>query len=216
VDVRIVAATNRDLEDDVRSGRFRSDLFYRLRVAELRIPPLRERRDDILPLARHFLDRNTARYKKVVRFSPATEKILQAYQWPGNVRELENLIQGLVISSEKETIEPCDLPGAMLGEPAITCHETALQAVAKEASCNADHSGPAIDFYRVLGGEGRSLKEMVSDIECAILRDAIQAYGSVSEAAKQLRVDRSTLFRKLRCCRREPRPTTRALPAPAD
>jgi PAS domain S-box-containing protein len=207
VDVRIVAATNRDLEEDVRSGRFRSDLFYRLRVAVLHIPPLRERRDDILPLAQHFLDRNAARYKKVVHFSPTTEQILQDYHWPGNVRELENLIQSLVISNDTETIEPCDLPGALLGQQATKGREADLEAVAKAIASVADRSVSAINLYQMLGEGGGSLKEIVTKIECAILRDAIQTHRSISEVAKHLKIDRSTLFRKLRCCHCEPRPS---------
>ena len=203
VDVRIVAATHRNLEADVRSGRFRSDLFYRLRVAELRIPPLRERRDDILPLARHFLDRNSARYKKRVKFSPATEQILQAYQWPGNVRELENLIQGLVIGNDTGTIEPCDLPSPMGGQLATTCREGTPGVLARMVPSDGNCPGAAINLYRELGKGGRSLKEIVADIECAILKDAIQAHGSIGETARQLKIDRSTLFRKLRSDRLE-------------
>ena len=202
VDVRIVAATNRDLVEEERQGRFRSDLFYRLRVAVLTVPPLRDRRDDILPLARHFLDRYTTRYKKDVNLSRATEAVLQAYRWPGNVRELENLIQSLVISNETEVIEPCDLPSAMVGQLASTCHEAALEAVAKIGPCG-DRPEGATNLYQALGGGQRALKEIVADIECAILRDALQAHGSISEVAKRLKVDRSTLFRKLRR-RREP------------
>ena len=87
VDVRVIAATNRSLEDDVREGRFREDLFYRLNVFALEVPPLRERRDDILPLAAHFLKDEKR------RLAPATERVLMAYDWPGNVRELRNAME---------------------------------------------------------------------------------------------------------------------------
>ena len=203
VDVRIVAATNRNLEEDVRAGRFRSDLYYRLRVAVLTIPPLRERREDILPLARHFLERCNIRYKKDVQLSRVTEEVLNEYRWPGNVRELENLVQSLVISSETDLIEPCDLPSAMVGNLANTCREAALEVLARGPACDGGQTVTAANLYRALCGGEKSLKQIVEDFECAILRDALAVHGSVSEVARHLGVDRSTLFRKLRRGRKE-------------
>ncbi len=196
VDVRIVAATNRDLESEVRQGRFRSDLFYRLRVAVVTIPPLRDRPEDIRPLTRHFLERFNIRYKKCIRLSPTTEQILQDYRWPGNVRELENLIQSLVVSSESDTIEPRHLPSAMLDTLCGASRQAALGVAEKIGA--GELSGRSCNLYQALGGEARSLKEMVAEIEAAILEDALQTCGSVSEVARRLKVDRSTLFRKLR------------------
>jgi PAS domain S-box-containing protein len=201
VDVRIVAATHRDLEQDVRSGRFRSDLFYRLRVAVLHIPPLRERREDIFPLARHFLERNNARYKKTVRLSPETEQIWLAHPWPGNVRELENLIQGLVIGNDTGIIRPCDLPGSMAGQSAHLRHEEAPGVPAGMVPSGRNGPDVGVNLYQMLGKGGRSLKEIITDVECAILKEAIQTHGSIGETARRLKVDRSTLFRKLRCAR---------------
>jgi DNA-binding NtrC family response regulator len=98
VDVRVVAATNRDLEDDVRTGRFRTDLFYRLNVVPLRMPALRERREDIPALATHFLGVYASRLGKPLRgFAPATMRRLVAYGWPGNVRELQNVVERLCV-----------------------------------------------------------------------------------------------------------------------
>jgi formate hydrogenlyase transcriptional activator len=100
VDVRVVAATNRDLEDDVRTGRFRTDLFYRLNVVPLRMPALRERREDIPALATHFLSLYARRLGKPLRgFAPATMRRLEAYGWPGNVRELQNVVERLCVLS---------------------------------------------------------------------------------------------------------------------
>ena len=203
VDVRIVAATNRNLEEDVQAGRFRSDLYYRLRVAVLTIPPLRERREDIPPLARCFLDRYNIRYKKDVQLSRATEEVFNGYRWPGNVRELENLVQSLVISSEADLVEPCDLPSAMVGNLANTCRGATLEALAKVPACDGGQTEAALNLYRVLCGGEKSLKQIVEDFECAILRDALAVHGSVSEVARHLGVDRSTLFRKLRRGRKE-------------
>src|SRR6185369_10900544 len=94
VDVRLIAATNRDLADDVRSGRFRSDLFYRLNVFPIRLPPLRERREDIPLLVSHFATKHGTRFKRPIsRIDRRTMSALEAYEWPGNVRELENAIE---------------------------------------------------------------------------------------------------------------------------
>ncbi len=107
VDVRIVAATNKELGDEVERGRFRLDLYHRLDVFHIRVPPLRDRREDILPLAAHFLARFATRMRKpVVRFSPETERLLAAYDYPGNVRELRNVIERAVILSSGEVIDP--------------------------------------------------------------------------------------------------------------
>ena len=105
VDVRVVAATNRDLRIEVKEGRFRQDLYFRLNVVNLRIPPLRERLDDILPLARFFLNRYAVDFKKRVSgFSPEAIEKIRRYSWPGNVRELQNSIERAVLLSDEETV----------------------------------------------------------------------------------------------------------------
>jgi len=110
VDVRFIAATNRNLEEAVKQGTFRRDLYYRLQVAVVQIPPLRERKDDILPLLQHFLSIFNVKYRKNLVLTPEVESLLHNYHWPGNVRELENLIHGLVIVLQKEWVETGDLP----------------------------------------------------------------------------------------------------------
>jgi formate hydrogenlyase transcriptional activator len=98
VDLRVIAATNRDLDEDVRTGRFRADLFYRINVVPLRMPPLRERREDIPTLATHFLTLYAGRLRKPLQgFTPATMRRLEAYDWPGNVRELQNVVERLCV-----------------------------------------------------------------------------------------------------------------------
>jgi two-component system, NtrC family, response regulator AtoC len=104
---RILAASNKNLEDEVKNGRFREDLFYRLNVAELNIPPLRERREDILPLASHFI---TEFAKGRARFSDTVAACLQQYSWPGNVRELRNAMERAVLLARSELILPTHLP----------------------------------------------------------------------------------------------------------
>ncbi|PYN13135.1 MAG: Fis family transcriptional regulator [Candidatus Rokuibacteriota bacterium] len=110
VDVRVVAATNRDLEQMIREGGFREDLFYRLNVIPVELPPLRERREDIPRLAEHFLGRFAQRQGRALRLSPAAMERLLRYPWPGNVRELENVMERTAILAQVETIEPDDLP----------------------------------------------------------------------------------------------------------
>lgn len=117
VDVRIIAATNRNLEEEVRAGRFRSDLYYRLNVFPIVLPPLRKRPDDILPLAHFFVDRyNKNSGRKVTGFSPGVIRELQAYPWPGNVRELEHLIERSVLLNEDVVVREIHLPKPELAE----------------------------------------------------------------------------------------------------
>jgi two-component system, NtrC family, response regulator AtoC len=111
VDVRIVAATNRSLTDEVAAGRFRPDLFYRLRVVPITLPPLRERSGDILPLAKHFLEHFNREFGKHVReFALDAGAMLLAYDWPGNVRELRNVIERAVLLADSDTIGAAELP----------------------------------------------------------------------------------------------------------
>jgi len=119
VDVRVVAATNRDLKELVRGGGFRKDLFYRLNLIFIHIPPLRERREDIIPLARHFLRVANQMFKKTIReFSPEAERLLAEYSWPGNVRELRNGIERIAILENDDVILPHHLTPEIQGEKA--------------------------------------------------------------------------------------------------
>jgi two-component system, NtrC family, response regulator AtoC len=111
IDVRIIAATHRDLSAEMQAGRFREDLFYRINVLPMAIPPLRERREDIPLLVEHFITRNNARFGTNIRaLSPETRRLLHEYGWPGNVRELENTIERAMVLAEKDSIESDDLP----------------------------------------------------------------------------------------------------------
>jgi transcriptional regulator with PAS, ATPase and Fis domain len=109
VDVRVVAATNRDLEEEVKTGKFREDLFYRLQVMPIPLPPLRERRGDVPLLARYYIDRFNREFKKRVKgLSPAATTLLEQYQWPGNVRELRNAIERAMLLIDRDRLEPED------------------------------------------------------------------------------------------------------------
>ena len=123
-DVRIVAATNRDLEDSIRRGAFRADLYYRLNVVSLLLPPLRERREDIEPLANHFVRKHSRKLKKwVTGISPQALALLRGYDWPGNVRELENSIERALVLGGTDSIQPEDLPESVIesgGSPAVS------------------------------------------------------------------------------------------------
>jgi PAS domain S-box-containing protein len=199
VDVRIIAATNRNLEEEVEKGRFRSDLFYRLRVAVLHIPPLRERIEDILPLADLFLQRYATQYNKKVRFGSGMEEILLGYRWPGNVRELENLIQGLVVTSERGCIDVSDLPRNMVGH--LPCRPAPVGSLGKaEGERIREQVFP--DLFEILENKEITFKEIVGDIESEILRTALDMYGSIAEVSKRFQIDRSTIFRKIRRERR--------------
>ena len=112
--VRVIAATNRDLAIMVKEKSFREDLFYRINVVQIQLPPLRDRPEDVLPLAEHFLKR--AEKERGLKFSTASKKALQGWSWPGNVRELENVVSRAVVCAAAESIEPGDLPPEILGQ----------------------------------------------------------------------------------------------------
>ena len=171
VDLRIIAATNRPLEMRVKEGLFREDLFYRLNVIPIHIPPLRERRDDVMPLARHFVvDANTRFHKSIKGFTPEAERLMLGYQWPGNVRELRNLIERLVILGSSDLIEPPHLP--------VQFATQVRQPVVTEPS----------------GDEPKTLAE----IERAYIAQIMQRVESnKSKAAKVLGISRQTLRKKL-------------------
>ena len=146
VDVRILAATNRDLWEEVKAGRFREDLFYRLNVISVVSPPLRERPDDILPLARHFLERYSLQYHKPVRrFTPGAERRMRAYEWPGNVRELQNRILSAVVICSGEEIGEAELRLG-ISRPESVC--------SPRGSAPAEIAPPAVEEIR--GGDQAS------------------------------------------------------------
>jgi transcriptional regulator with PAS, ATPase and Fis domain len=196
VDVRVVSATNRDLEEEVGEGRFRSDLFYRLRVAVLTLPPLRERQADILPLANHFLERYARRYNKRLSFEAAATAVFSQYQWPGNIRELENLIQSLVITNQNGKILLADLPSNMVGRLSDSCRNLTPPEPTEALATVPELCFPQLPHELEEGN--RSLKAIMGDIERQILTYALKKHGSHAKVARRFKIDRSTLFRKLR------------------
>ncbi len=205
VDVRIISATNRDLIADVKAGRFREDLFYRLHVYPISIPPLRQRSEDIPELARHFLARLSAEEGKRVRaIEPEARRLLMAYRWPGNVRQLENAIFRAVVLTDGERVGVHEFPqiAAQVGPDAIAEQPMnepapAIAAAWPEAHERIDHAAgtPAASLRLTdAQGEVRPLEE----IEREAIRFAIAHYREqMSEVARRLKIGRSTLYRKL-------------------
>jgi DNA-binding NtrC family response regulator len=210
VDVRIVSATNRRLLDRVKAGHFREDLFYRLHVLPLTIPPLRMRREDIPHLLRHFLARFCAEENRTIAgVSGEAMARLSQLDWPGNIRQLENVVYRAVVMSESDQLGLADFPqihaqSAALGEPRdhhavpLTIepafHATAPAMVAGNEIPIAPVSPPGSLAMLTGGGEMRPLEEM----EAEIIRFAISHYrGQMSEVARRLKIGRSTLYRKL-------------------
>jgi DNA-binding NtrC family response regulator len=176
IDVRILAATHRDLYADTQEGRFRLDLFYRLAVFEVAIPPLRDRPEDVLVLARHFLGDLARQYEQDgMALSPAAAELLASHGWPGNVRELRNALERAVVAAGNGTIERHHLPPRIRdGEPA-----TPLGASPTEDTPNAITP--------------------IEDVERKAIVDAIDATdGNVSEVIRRLGIPRTTLYRKLK------------------
>ena len=169
-DVRVIAATNRDLDRALREGRFREDLYYRLNVIQLQLPPLRGRQEDILPLAEHFLLRSARRSGKAVHgWKEPAKKLLLGYHWPGNVRELENAVERAVALAESDLIGVEDLPRAL------------QERKGQDLLSSAVAQGFTLDQLE------REYIERVLDVEG----------GNKTRAAQRLGLDRKTLYRKL-------------------
>ncbi|HEY3778998.1 MAG TPA: sigma-54 dependent transcriptional regulator [Rhizomicrobium sp.] len=202
VDVRIISATNRDLAERTREGNFREDLYYRLNVFPIRVPPLRERRDDIDELARHFITRFAAEENKpIAGLSPEARALLEKFDWPGNVRQLENTIFRAVVLCDSATLEICDFPqiAAAAGveiRPRVTQAAPAAIHLPPAAAAVLPDGLPRFAIPTTNdSGHMRRLEE----IESAVIRMAIDHYdGHMSEIARRLGIGRSTLYRKLK------------------
>jgi two-component system response regulator HydG len=167
--VRIIAATNKDLEEEVRKGRFREDLYYRINVVPITIRPLRERREDIPLLAGHFLKIYSEKNRKVIRgFEPGVMDAFIHYSWPGNVREIENIVERTVIMSRGDTIRLADLPPAIAGfqqEGGRRPSPTSLRDVEREAIEKALHQtgGNRTRAAAILGITRRTLQNKIKE-----------------------------------------------------
>jgi len=173
IEVRVIAATNKNIDEMVIAKNFRKDLYYRLNVVPIHISPLRERRDDILPLIFHFLGKFNKIYRKEKVLSPEAREAFFKYDFPGNIRELANIIERLVVITDKEQIEARDLPSVIIGNV------------------------PKVSEHSFLN-EGIPLRDSLEKCENLIIKRAIKKYGSQREAAKILGVDQATISRKIR------------------
>jgi transcriptional regulator with GAF, ATPase, and Fis domain len=179
VDVRVIAATNKDLAEEVKAGRFREDLFYRLQVVPVTLPALREREGDVELLARHFLKRHADDLSRPeLNFSDDALRALSSYSWPGNIRELENLVERVAILSDGDEIQSDQLPDFMHHAP----------------RASITHSS---DF--VLPTFGVDFNALVDDYENKLITTALsQTGGNKKAAAKLLGLNRTTLVEKIK------------------
>lgn len=169
LDFRLIVATNRDLEKEVSDGIFRSDLFYRLNVIRMQIPPLRERKEDIFPMAYQFLNRFNKEYGKDLNFSPKFLNFLERYQWPGNVRQLENLMERMVITVQDPIIDVSALP--------------------------AEFASDAVQATTLAGGT--TLAQQMDAYEEQIIRRTYEHCGTTVALAKALGISQATAVRKI-------------------
>ncbi|MFT9258416.1 MAG: nitrogen regulation protein NR(I) [Acetobacter sp.] len=198
-DVRIIAATHRDLRQSIQQGTFREDLYYRLNVVPLRLPPLRERREDIPLLARHFLNQCRDEGGSQRQFDDEAMARLQAWRWPGNVRELENLIRRIVALHSQDTITP-ELIDAELAEPWAV--EPRVET-AESGEPLADALSRHIARYLAAGREGMPMVDLHARIVAEVERPLIQmtlmeTKGNQIKAAAMLGLNRNTLRKKIR------------------
>jgi transcriptional regulator with GAF, ATPase, and Fis domain len=175
VDVRLVAATNKNLEEEVRAGRFRDDLFYRLNVISVKVPPLRERKEDIPNLALYFLKKYCSKTGSKLTLPEETLQYLMQYDWPGNVRELENIIERAVILSPGPTIDSEDLNLNL--EEMLKVEKVDLEMVSSTGSVRSE----------IQERDMRSLREIL-----------LKTGGNISEAARLMGIGRTTLFYRLK------------------
>jgi sigma-54 specific flagellar transcriptional regulator A len=212
--VRIIAATHRDLDAAIIAGRFREDLYYRLNVFPLQMPPLRERLDDLPVLIEHLVQRQSHSAGRAIQFDQSAMNCLARNRWPGNVRELSNLLERLAILFPAQSITAADLPdryrssaGVWLGsEVRIDARsepsEEAVQAHQPDAEPVQERESDAV-VYEMMDAElprgGIDLKDHMSAIEIGLIRKALEeADGTVAGAARLLRIRRTTLVEKLR------------------
>jgi len=180
VDVRIVVATNQDLREAIRTKRFREDLFYRLHIVPIHLPPLRERPEDIIALCKYFLSEYARKYSRdFLAISPEAQRLLLVYRWPGNVRELRHVIERICIMHNAGTLQAEHLPKELTGGD----REAEAQLFA---------------FDVPIPAEGLRLEEIVDQFTIRLIRKAVQvADGNISQAAKLLGIPRGTLRYKL-------------------
>lgn len=170
VDVRIVSATNADLEDRVKRKQFRNDLFWRINTMSFEIPALRKRREDILPLLMYFLKKNNEKYEKNIDFSPDAVAVLIAYDWPGNTRQLKNIVERTVLLMQaNDVVQPLDLPEFIIEDMDIEENKT----------------------YR------ESLDNILDSVNRILVREAYKRHENIKKVAEELQISNSRAYRQV-------------------
>ena len=184
VDVRVIAATNKDLTQEIQANRFRADLYYRLNVIPIRVPALRDRRDDIPALCKHYFELFSKKFaRKMKRLSPTSLEALGRYRWPGNVRELKNIVERLSIMTRSDVIDVEDLPVEVRGS----------------ASLDSVDSGAITFLHLDEAGEGAKLKEAKNNFEREYIIEKLKENDwNVSKTAQSLGIERTHLHRKMK------------------
>lgn len=193
LNARIIAATNKNLEQAIEKGEFRRDLYYRLNVVTITVPPLRNRRDDIIPLAMLFLQEFNGKFQKARFFFPKTLDAFRNYGWPGNIREMRNVIERMVIISNDDCLYP-----QLFKEQLSNLVESGVSESIALFDENSDANGD-VSFAGLFNndpGDGRSLRELLDDCESAIIQKALERFPNLHAAAQSLAIDISTLVRK--------------------
>ena len=190
IDFRLITATNADLNELVKEKKFRQDLYFRLNVVPVKIPALRERPYDIIPLAVYFLKYYCSEYNKNKQFSKKVFDSLIAYDWPGNVRELKNFVERMVVMSLTSVIELTDVPKGILEDFSIKENDTAF------ISEDMDYETGKNDTNYLFDIENNSYKELMAIYEEELIKHALFKYKSTYKAAKILGINQSTVFRK--------------------
>jgi Nif-specific regulatory protein len=194
VDVRVVAATSKDLKQEIQKGRFREDLYYRLNVIPIHLPPLRERRDDIPLLVHYFMDKyNKLNDKKVSRISQKVLDLLIEYPWPGNVRELENCIERGIVMSPGNVLSADFLP-----EEIVSLNHRRTAKLRNHSENDSDIRRAALSFCETIPDLSQARETIHSAIEETIIRKALAQKISKRKAAEQLHMSRMTLRKKMR------------------
>lgn len=194
-DVRLVAATHRDLDSNIQDGRFREDLYYRLNVFPIELPSLRERADDVPLLIHEFIQRMEKMGRGTVRLTPGAVGSLSAYPWPGNVRELANLMERLAIMFPKGLVDVRDLPSKFQMEGVQAIEVDFPEPLATNSLASPVTTTPAV----CLPANGIDLKEYLAELELDFIKQALDMTdGVVARAAEQLGMRRTTLVEKMK------------------
>jgi sigma-54 specific flagellar transcriptional regulator A len=189
--VRVIAATHRNLEEAIASREFREDLFYRLNVFPIELPPLRDRAEDLPELAEHILAERAAKNLPRISLTPGALRVLRQYKWPGNIRELANLLERLCVLHPDSSVDICDLPARYTAGVPLRSSDTATLVDRRSTGATPE------EFE--LPGETTSLKAYLEKVEVSLIQRALDdAEGVVADAARRLQIGRTTLSEKIK------------------